>query len=75
MPIESDFSESFRCGACGARQSVYLGDPNDLTLPDVDAVECCYCGFVELLGYDDWGGESEKGREDWYVQIGEPMKE
>ncbi len=67
MPLESDFRmEPFRCGACGAKQLVDFGDPNDQTLPDVDAVECCFCGTVETL--DDDGGEAT------YVRVGEPLK-
>lgn len=40
----------FGCGACGATQLVYNGDPNDLTLPDVDAVRCWCCRTVTRVG-------------------------
>lgn len=65
MPIESNFEELFRCGECGAKQLVYFGDPNDLTQPDVDAVECCYCGAVEPIDPD---GDDEPS----YVRMGKP---
>lgn len=50
MPCESDYI-CFSCAKCSALQRVYNGDPNDLTLPDIDAVKCFRCGHVER--FDD----------------------
>ena len=73
MPLEHDFREPFRCGSCGAKQTVDFGDPNDLTQADVDAVECCYCSTVERLDYGELGDDVE--RDLLNVRVGEPLKD
>jgi hypothetical protein len=49
MPLQSNYTTPFRCAACGTSQNVYTGDPEDLTAPDVEAVECYKCGKVEVV--------------------------
>lgn len=48
MPLENQFYLPFVCAACGTRQRVYNGDPDDLTLPDFEAVKCYRCSSCEL---------------------------
>jgi hypothetical protein len=54
MPIIPDFSVGWRCGFCGTEQKVYVGDPEDLSLPDVEAVRCCSCKRLELMNEADF---------------------
>lgn len=72
MPLESDYYTPFRCGACGTRQRVYMGDPNDLTVPDVQAVRCCQCGVVEPI-CDEFEMEVCGGLENLHEEDGEPL--
>ena len=48
MPEIPDFTMKWQCKHCGARQTVYIGDPEDQTLPDVEAVRCYSCKKLEL---------------------------
>lgn len=49
MPVNSTASLVFSCAACGTRQTVCLGDLEDLTAPDVEGVQCYQCGVVETI--------------------------
>lgn len=63
-----DFYIYLTCDKCGARQRVYNGDPNDLTLPDIDAVKCFWCGHVER--FDD-----KPDADPEFSAVGEPVGE
>lgn len=49
MPFTPNFYERFTCDFCSAVQVVYIGDPQDMTIPDVEGVRCMYCGHVECV--------------------------
>lgn len=53
MPFVNTCHAEWLCGHCGTKQSVYTGDPEDLTIPDVEAVRCYQCKKVELTTDDD----------------------
>lgn len=52
MPFDPHHYVRYVCPACGVRGEVYVGDPGDLTLPDVDAVQCYACENVEIVFAD-----------------------
>jgi hypothetical protein len=41
------------CPKCGKKNWVNNGDPEDLTVEDVEAVECWYCDHVHLIDDSD----------------------
>lgn len=43
-----------QCSNCQQVQLISQGDPEDCTAQDADAVRCCACGHVELIGDEDW---------------------
>jgi hypothetical protein len=57
MAIIDDFHCPWQCSYCETHQVVYVGDPEDLTIPDREAVRCYNCKRVEFLG-DDLGEEA-----------------
>ena len=50
MPQVDDFNIRWKCIHCGVQQKVYMGDPEDFTLPDREAVRCCACKKLEFIG-------------------------
>lgn len=48
MPALPNYHMNWSCKYCNAKQTVYFGDLNDLTKPDVDAVRCYKCKKLEL---------------------------
>lgn len=48
MPAVPHYNMDWQCKHCNAKQTVYIGDPEDLTYPDVEAVRCCNCKKLEL---------------------------
>lgn len=53
MPTLPNYHMDWQCKYCGTKQTVYVGDVNDLTKPDVDAVRCCACKKLELTSEDE----------------------
>lgn len=53
MPQINDFHIHWKCANCGARQKVYMGDPQDLTIPDREAVRCFACKRLEFIGGEE----------------------
>lgn len=52
MPaIETD-TILWECRHCHTYQNVYIGDKDDMTLPDVEALRCYACKNLELT-YED----------------------
>lgn len=49
MPRIDDFNEKWKCAHCGVKQLVYVGDPEDQTLPDREAFRCYNCNKIELM--------------------------
>lgn len=88
MPLIPDWYCKWECIACGTRQQVYIGDPQNYNRADVD-VMCCYkCDTYELLidkedfcyayGLTDHDGvpievTQEMMREYGYIEIGERL--
>lgn len=54
MPIIPNFNIDWKCPHCGIVQSLYLGDPEDITYPDVEVARCYSCKKLEILYLDDW---------------------
>ena len=73
MPLQANYTTPFRCAACGADQSVYTGDPDDMTALEVDAVECGRCGKVEIIRDQAWI-DVKGGVENPHVEKGIPKK-
>lgn len=48
MPLIPNFNVEWSCVHCKVIQSVYVGDPEDLTIPDREAVRCYSCHKLEL---------------------------
>jgi hypothetical protein len=48
MPEIRSCEMDWLCVHCGQKQSVYVGDPEDFTIPDVEAVRCFSCKKIEL---------------------------
>jgi hypothetical protein len=53
MPALPNYHMDWQCKHCCAKQTVYVGDMEDLTRPDVDAVRCYACKKLELILDDD----------------------
>lgn len=52
MPIIPSYYEKWQCSNCQTIQKFHVGDPNDLTYLDPEAVKCFSCGKVELIDLD-----------------------
>ncbi len=61
----SESWNNIKCSSCNTDNWYYIGDADDLTLPDVDGTECYKCGHKEIIA--DWEDEEfldyELGRE------------
>lgn len=53
MPAIPNYNMDWQCKHCSAKQKVYVGDPEDLTRPDVEAVRCYACKKLELTMEDE----------------------
>lgn len=42
-----------QCEKCGKRNYIYNGDPEDITVPDVQGYRCWYCDSVNWFDYED----------------------
>lgn len=73
MPLQANYTTPFRCAACGTDQNVYTGDPEDITAPEVDAVECWKCGKVEVVCDSAWV-EVKGGTDNLYTVKGIPLR-
>jgi hypothetical protein len=49
MPIVSNLYQEWQCKHCGVLQLVLLGDLEDFTCPDIEAVRCYECHGLELF--------------------------
>lgn len=73
MTAHRPHMEPFTCGACGTEQMVYIGDPDDCTLPDVDEGECHACGAVTRFCDPLW--VETMGEENLFRRKGEPRED